>query len=109
VRGGKGACIAYPFFLNSNACETADRLPASAFKVHNTLGAGFLEKVYENALLHELVKEGIACEQQRVLKVLYLKTANYRAHRGIFEYKNLLNPLFLCVLIPTCIHDDTYS
>lgn len=26
----------------------------AAFKVHNTLGCGFLEKVYENALVYEL-------------------------------------------------------
>jgi len=51
--------------------ELTDRLLASAFKVHNTLGAGFLEKVYENALVHELTKEGILCEQQKALRVLY--------------------------------------
>ena len=28
------------------------------YKVYNTLGYGFLEKVYENALFHELVKMG---------------------------------------------------
>ena len=33
----------------------------SAFTVLNTLGAGFLEKVYENALVHELRKGGIYC------------------------------------------------
>jgi len=29
-----------------------------AYKVHNTLGFGFLEKVYENALKVELQKQG---------------------------------------------------
>jgi GxxExxY protein len=51
--------------------ELTDRLLASAFKIHNALGAGFLEKVYENALVHELAKDGIVCEQQKALKVLY--------------------------------------
>jgi GxxExxY protein len=31
-----------------------------AFSVLNTLGAGFLGKVYENALAHELKKQGRA-------------------------------------------------
>jgi GxxExxY protein len=30
-----------------------------AFAVTNTLGCGFLEKVYENALAHELRKAGL--------------------------------------------------
>ncbi len=51
--------------------ETTDRLLACAFKVHNTLGAGFLEKVYENALVHALCKEGIGCAQQKALQVWY--------------------------------------
>jgi len=35
-----------------------------AYKVHNTLGFGFLEKVYENALKVELQKQGISAWQQ---------------------------------------------
>ena len=31
-----------------------------AFQVHNTLGVGFLEKVYENALVHEIRKAGLS-------------------------------------------------
>ena len=42
-----------------------------AFKVHNTLGAGFIEKVYENALRIELLKEGLSVEQQMPVKVYY--------------------------------------
>ncbi len=34
-----------------------------AFSVQNTLGCGFLEKVYENALAHELRKAGYGVEQ----------------------------------------------
>ena len=39
--------------------------------MHNTLGAGFLEKVYGNALAHELRKRGLAVVQQRGIKVVY--------------------------------------
>jgi GxxExxY protein len=42
-----------------------------AFAVLNALGAGFLEKVYENALAHELRMRGLAVEQQRGITVMY--------------------------------------
>ena len=42
-----------------------------AFDVHNVLGGGFLEKVYENALLYELVKRDIRVRQQAPLSVMY--------------------------------------
>jgi GxxExxY protein len=42
-----------------------------AFTVLNTLGAGFLEKVYENALVHELRKRGLAVAQQHGITVTY--------------------------------------
>ncbi len=41
------------------------------FTVANTLGAGFLEKVYENALAHELRKSGLEVEQQVGIQVHY--------------------------------------
>ena len=34
-------------------------------------GAGFLEKVYENALAHELTKVGLSVQQQAPLQVYY--------------------------------------
>ena len=42
-----------------------------AFKVHNVLGAGFAEKVYENALQIELAKQGLEVKQQEPIKVCY--------------------------------------
>jgi GxxExxY protein len=42
-----------------------------AFRVSNTLGAGFLEKVYENALTHEIRKSGLAVAQQAPIQVIY--------------------------------------
>jgi GxxExxY protein len=39
--------------------------------VANTLGVGFLEKVYENALAHELRKAGLKVEQQHPIAVYY--------------------------------------
>src|SRR5215207_2906044 len=42
-----------------------------AYKVHNVLGPGFLERVYENALKFELYKLGIEARQQTKLPVFY--------------------------------------
>ena len=42
-----------------------------AYKVHNALGSGFLEKVYENALRMELEEAGLAVRQQVPLTVYY--------------------------------------
>jgi GxxExxY protein len=42
-----------------------------AFKVINTLGSGFLEKNYENALAHELRKSGLTVAQQHGVTVEY--------------------------------------
>ena len=42
-----------------------------AYKVHNTLGPGFLEKVYENALRIELEKAGFRVKQQEPINVMY--------------------------------------
>jgi len=41
------------------------------FKVSNTLGCGFLEKVYENALAIELRKAGLKTDQQHGIAVDY--------------------------------------
>ena len=42
-----------------------------AYKVHNALGPGFLEKVYENALRIELEKLGLRVRQQEPINVKY--------------------------------------
>ena len=42
-----------------------------AYKVANSLGNGFLEKVYENAIVHEILKTGLRVQQQYRLKVKY--------------------------------------
>ncbi len=41
------------------------------YTVYNTLGYSFLEKVYENALVHELTKIGLEVSQQMPIKVHY--------------------------------------
>ncbi len=41
------------------------------YEVYNTLGYGFLEKVYESALCIELNKNGFVCERQKKIDVYY--------------------------------------
>ena len=43
----------------------------SFYKVYNTLGYGFLEKVYENSLLLELQKNNLTVKQQYPINVFY--------------------------------------
>ncbi len=49
----------------------SQRVIRCAFDVSNTLGAGFLEKVYENALCVELEKNGLKFQAQRPITVNY--------------------------------------
>lgn len=41
------------------------------YTVYNTLGYGFLEKVYENSMMFELCSNGLECLQQVPIDVLY--------------------------------------
>ena len=48
-----------------------ERVLGAVFEVSNTLGAGFLEKVYERALLRELSIRGLRTSTQASLTVTY--------------------------------------
>jgi GxxExxY protein len=48
-----------------------ERIIGCAFRVANALGHGFVEKVYENALAHEIRKCGLGAVQQRGIVVFY--------------------------------------
>lgn len=51
--------------------ELTKQVIGCAFKVSNTLGVGFVEKVYENALAHEMRKAGLLVAQQADIDVYY--------------------------------------
>jgi len=60
--------------MHADEIETGDlsgRIIGCAFGVLNTLGAGFLEKVYENALAHGMRGAGLAVAQQKGITVYY--------------------------------------
>lgn len=63
-----------PMHADTRRYETdkvTEAIVGCAYKVCNTLGCGFVEKVYENALVLELRKSGLKVEQQRNVNVLY--------------------------------------
>lgn len=51
--------------------ELTSKIIEAAYTVHNTLGFGFLEKVYQNALVIELVKRGMKADSEKPIKVFY--------------------------------------
>ena len=48
-----------------------ERIIKIYYKVYNTLGYGFLEKIYENAMMIEFRIAGIPAESQSPIKVIY--------------------------------------
>ena len=51
--------------------ELTQKIIGCAYTVHNKLGPGFLERVYENSLRIELEKAGLRVKQQEPINVLY--------------------------------------
>ena len=51
--------------------ELTSAIIKAFYDVYNQLGYGFLEKVYENALAHELKKRGFSVAQQFPIEVIY--------------------------------------
>ncbi len=51
--------------------DVTEKIIGCAYRVYNALGFGFLESVYENALLIELGKTDLEVEQQAPITVTY--------------------------------------
>jgi GxxExxY protein len=66
-----GQSGALPEAAQEELDTVSGRIIACAYEVVNKLGCGFLEKVYENALAHELRKTGLAVVQQHPVRVVY--------------------------------------
>jgi len=58
-------------YNDSKYKETTEKIIAIFYKVYNNLGYGFLEKVYENAMMIEFKKEKISAVSQYAIKVVY--------------------------------------
>ena len=51
--------------------QITERIIGCAYKVSNTPGSGFLEKVYENAFAYEMTKAGLKVSKQCPIQVKY--------------------------------------
>jgi len=56
---------------NYKHSEITEKIIKAFYKVYNTLGYGFLEKVYENALFIELIAMSLLVKKQEQIKVYY--------------------------------------
>ena len=61
--------------------ELTGKIIGAAIEVHRQLGPGFIESIYENALVYELRKRGLKVEQQLEAPVLYDGEVEVGKHR----------------------------
>jgi len=63
--------------MNANQREylnhLVEKVVGAAYEVSNVLGVGFLERVYERAMVVELNRRGIRAEPQSPLRIAYKK------------------------------------
>lgn len=71
--------------------ELTQTIIGAAFAVHSDLGPGFLEKVYETALLVELMERGLEARAQMEIPVFY-KTKRV----GVYVADLLVNEIVIC-------------
>jgi GxxExxY protein len=84
--------------------ELTGKILEAAFAVHNTLGCGFLEKVYSSALLFELRNMGLQCDHEVAFKVKYkdVEVGDYFA--DLIVEKRVLVELKACVALDS-VHE----
>ena len=79
--------------------ELTNTIIGCAYKVHNVLGYGFLESVYEKAMRIELHKAGLCAEAQKDIGLLInfgeKSVQVKRKVRDMNYYKNPVNPVNL--------------
>jgi len=61
--------------------ELTGKIIGAAIEVHRQLGPGFIESIYENALVYELRKRGLQVEQQLETPILYDGNVEVGKHR----------------------------
>lgn len=70
--------------------EKSETILKCFFRVYNTLGFGFLEKVYENAMMIELIGEGLFCERQKPIHVFYKERQVGEYYADILVEKSII-------------------
>ncbi len=89
--------VANKFFAHADLTE---QIIAAAIAVSNELGSGFLEKVYENALVIELRRRGLKVAQQVRMNIVY-------QGQVVGEYvADLVVEGLVLVEVKATLHDD---
>ena len=60
--------------------ELSYKIVQACYEVHNVLGPGYSEKIYEEAVDRELTSQGVSVDRQRIVAVIYKgdKIGEYR-------------------------------
>lgn len=73
-----------------NTDELTSQIIKAAYTVHNSLGSGFLEKVYHNAMLIELRLLGLSVESQYPINVFYKEKLVGEYYADLFVENNVV-------------------
>jgi GxxExxY protein len=63
--------LSYFYRRMNNINELTRRIIGCAIKVHNTLGCGFQEVIYQRALAIEMISQGLAFEREKEMPIFY--------------------------------------
>jgi GxxExxY protein len=62
--------------------DITEKIIGAAMEVHRTLGAGFLEAVYSEALAYELKQNGLKYEREKELQIQYKGNTLNKSYRA---------------------------
>ena len=57
--------------------DLTERIIKLSIEAHKTLGPGFMESVYENALIYKMKKEGLKFEEQKIIISIWKTKKTY--------------------------------
>ena len=81
--------------------DITDKILRAYYNVYNSLGYGFLEKVYENSMMLELMELGLICERQKQINVFYKEKKVGEYYADILVESKVILELKACeVLMP---------
>lgn len=74
--------------------EITGRIISAFYKVHNTLGHGFIERLYHNPMILEIVQHGLSVEVEKPIAVYYGPN-EYNRRLGIKCDESILRSLLM--------------
>ncbi len=79
--------------------DLTKKIIGAFYTVYNQLGFGFLESVYEKAMMIELEKQGLKCERQQSIPVYYDEVAIGKYYADIVVEDTIILELKACPLV----------